>query len=93
MEARRRKVSPPGASNLKKSESQAAESNECNQSSSTRLVVQVLVVCILSCIGVVKLIPDHPGTVALLSQLDSSLTTLGLCQAVYAVVLDAGSTG
>merc|ERR1711892_1455966 len=50
-------------------------------------------VCILTCIGVVKLIPDHPVSVALLSQLDSSLTTLGLCQAVYAVVLDAGSTG
>merc|ERR1719427_2230938 len=30
---------------------------------------------------------------ALLSLLDSSLNTLGMCTAVYAVVLDAGSTG
>jgi len=58
----------------------------------TYLVFLVLVV-ILCCLGVVKLIPDHPVSMALLSFLDSSLNTLGMCTAVYAVVLDAGSTG
>jgi len=58
----------------------------------TYLVFLVLVV-ILCCLGVVKLIPDHPVSMALLSLLDSSLNTLGMCTAVYAVVLDAGSTG
>ena len=58
----------------------------------TYLVVLVLV-AILSCLAVTKLIPDHPVAVAVHSLLDWVLTSLGLCPAVYAVVIDAGSTG
>ena len=95
-EIRRRKASPKGSAGAsvkadKVIEGGGGRSSQID-SAFTYLVFLVFVV-ILSCLGVVKLIPDHPVSMALLSLLDSSLNTLGMCTAVYAVVLDAGSTG
>ena len=94
-QTRRRKVSPAKTSESKESQVAECQSGQTDSASAiTYLFVLVLVVIIMSCIGVVvKLTPDHPVSIALLSHIDSTLTTLGLCQALYAVVLDAGSTG
>eukprot|EP00092_Neocalanus_flemingeri_P025355 GFUD01027490.1.p1 GENE.GFUD01027490.1~~GFUD01027490.1.p1 ORF type:complete len:453 (+),score=163.60 GFUD01027490.1:40-1398(+) len=93
-QVRRRKASPGGDEDLTASKVTEGGGGKSAQidSAFTYLVVLVLTV-ILSCLGVIKLIPDHPVSLFLLSVSDSSLNMLGLCSAVYAVVLDAGSTG
>eukprot|EP00092_Neocalanus_flemingeri_P020125 GFUD01021786.1.p1 GENE.GFUD01021786.1~~GFUD01021786.1.p1 ORF type:complete len:452 (+),score=159.58 GFUD01021786.1:38-1393(+) len=92
-QVRRRKASPDGDEDRTESKVTEGGKNSAQiDSAFTYLVVLVLTV-ILSCLGVIKLIPDHPVSLFLLSMSDSSLNMLGLCPAVYAVVLDAGSTG
>eukprot|EP00092_Neocalanus_flemingeri_P036786 GFUD01040047.1.p1 GENE.GFUD01040047.1~~GFUD01040047.1.p1 ORF type:complete len:452 (-),score=171.49 GFUD01040047.1:119-1474(-) len=92
-QVRRRKASPDGDEDRTESKVTEGGKNSAQiDSAFTYLVVLVLTV-ILSCLGVIKLIPDHPVSLFLLSVSDSSLNMLGLCPAVYAVVLDAGSTG
>eukprot|EP00092_Neocalanus_flemingeri_P025359 GFUD01027494.1.p1 GENE.GFUD01027494.1~~GFUD01027494.1.p1 ORF type:complete len:452 (+),score=158.90 GFUD01027494.1:40-1395(+) len=92
-QVRRRKTSPDGDEDRTESKVTEGGKNSAKiDSAFTYLVVLVLTV-ILSCLGVIKLIPDHPVSLFLLSVSDSSLNMLGLCPAVYAVVLDAGSTG
>eukprot|EP00092_Neocalanus_flemingeri_P090737 GFUD01114927.1.p1 GENE.GFUD01114927.1~~GFUD01114927.1.p1 ORF type:complete len:453 (-),score=155.24 GFUD01114927.1:150-1508(-) len=93
-QVRRRKASPGGDSDVKATKVTEGGGGPFAQTDFpfTYLVLLVFVV-ILSCLGVVKLIPDPPVSLVLLSMLDSSLNMLGLCPAVYAVVLDAGSTG
>jgi len=91
---RRRKASPggdPGLSESRTAEEGSGRSSKID-SAFTYLVVLVLV-GILTCLAVIKLIPDHPVSLLLLALTDSSMNILGLCPAVYAVVLDAGSTG
>ena len=93
-QVRRRKASPGGDANLQASQDANGSAGRSSKidSAFTYLVVLVLVV-ILSCLAVAKLIPDHPVSLGLNFLLDFSLNTLGLCPAVYAVVIDAGSTG
>ena len=89
-QVRRRKASPGGDSNLQASQDANGGGGRSSQidSAFTYLVVLVLVV-IFSCLAVAKLIPDHPVS----QGLDFILNAIGLCPAVYAVVIDAGSTG
>jgi len=93
-QVRRRKASPGGDSKLHASQDDNGGGGRSSKidSAFTYLVVLVLVV-ILSCLAVAKLIPDHPVSLGLNSLLDFALNAIGLCPAVYAVVIDAGSTG
>jgi len=86
-QVRRRKASPDGDSHSKAT--QVAEGSGSSNSFAFTYLVVLVMVTILSCLAVSKLIPDHPVSQAL----DLCLNTLGLCPAVYAVVIDAGSTG
>ena len=58
----------------------------------TNLIILVLVL-VISCVLLVTMIPDHPLALQLMSLLDSTAHLLCLTTPVYAVVLDAGSTG
>jgi len=86
---RKRKVGPVEDSQPVSHASEGSGSHSSKIDSVFTYLVLMVLVIILSCLAVIKLVPDHP--VSLL--LDMILNSLGLCPAVYAVVIDAGSTG
>ena len=58
----------------------------------TRLVITLLAL-VLACLALPHLLPDHPLAVRLAGGLDTALHLAGLTAPLYAVVIDAGSTG
>ena len=58
----------------------------------TYLII-LLMVTLASCVLVVYTVPDHPLSLALMSAVDRACHMMSLTTPVYAVVLDAGSTG
>lgn len=56
-------------------------------------IICVILLFLMIILGGSNLFPDHPVSVKAVSIFDSTLNKLGLAPKVYAVVLDAGSTG
>lgn len=57
-------------------------------------ILPLILICFsLLCVGFSKAFPSHHISILILSHLGTALNNFGLCQALYAVVLDAGSTG
>lgn len=56
-------------------------------------IICVILLFVLIILGGSSLFPDHPVSVKAVNFFDSTLNKLGLAPKVYAVVLDAGSTG
>ena len=86
-EIRRRKTSSAGDQNPKQDKTTGEYKvgiSSYIDSAFTYLILLVLV-ALLSVLAVTKYIPDHPLSLALLSLLDLSLSTLGLCPLVYGV--------
>jgi len=76
-----------------------SEDEDTNPSQGERIdktftwVVLVLGVITGIVVGMIQLAPEHQISMSLVRFGDSALYSLGLCHPVYAVVLDAGSTG
>jgi len=88
-QVRRRKASPGGDTQAATTVSEGSGGNSSKIDSAFTYLIVLALVAILSCLAVAKLIPSHPVSLGL----DWVLASLGLCPTVYAVVIDAGSTG
>ena len=92
---RRRKVPKAGDSHEEESykEDRVGGGRSASIDSSFTYLILLLTVTIASCVLLVYLIPDHPLAILLMSLMDKTAHLMSLTTPVYAVVLDAGSTG
>ena len=91
---RRRNVPSPGGDNRdddQKKEGGGGKSAEID--STCTYLIFLMVIIMVSGAALVVLVPDNPVSLLLMSAVDRVCHLLALTTPVYAVVLDAGSTG
>ena len=91
---RRRNVPSPGGDNRddeQKKEGGGGKSAEID--STCTYLIFLMAVILVSGAALVLLVPDNPVSILLMSAVDRGCHLVALTTPVYAVVLDAGSTG